>query len=242
MKRTSYTVALLSLSVLASACADRLPTDLTRPTPSPVADLATDRYPTQAEYQSVCPNGIELQVDNPTSSFSGDLSQWTVSGHAKYNCVNSADATLSASVAYNSGGVANAASPWTLQWTQLTPTLSEINISPSLSASTVGNVCGITGSGSFSVNASMTFLDAPIWSSGETKAAPQVTLTNCEPVSPCGTEIISDGTCTDTGAGTTVGSGPSGGDCEEHEVIQQTSYDGGVTWEYDGVLYYYWVC
>jgi hypothetical protein len=203
-----------------------------------------DRYPTLDEYHSVC-SGPELVIDDPTGSFSGDVSQWSVSGHARFNCVNEADAELDASVVRNSdNSTVSSATPWTLNWAQYRPTFTEQSISPTVSTSTMNNTCGITGEGRWSVHATVTLLDYTWWHGGEDKPAPQSSLAGCQPVPQCGTEIINDGSCDDGGTGgPSAGGGNDGsGNCTEWAVYEEISYDGGVTWEFDGIDYYYWVC
>lgn len=127
--------------------------------------------------------------------------------------------------------------------------MSDTSVRLSKILSTMNNNCGITGKARLTANASLSLITryglGVVNSPSVDKSAPDVTLADCAPVSPCGTEIVDDGSCNDgsTGGPSAGGGGGSdGGSCEEWAAIEYTSYDGGATWEYDGVLYYYWVC
>lgn len=254
MNRMSCRTAVPVLALVAvAACTDRgLPTEVTRVAPAPAADWVDGQYPTTDDFyaQGGSLPGI-VGINAVSSAFSGDLSTWGVSGEYHYQFANDLDVLLSSKILTSSGGTINSGTSNDGSFHRYLPVLLPTTQIISLDLSTSNNFCGITGKGELAVSADVkltnpvTGVTQNYWADSKDQHASDVSLADCQPLSPCGTEIVDDGSCNDgsTGGPSAGGGGGSGGgNCTEWAVYEEVSYDGGVTWQFDGIDYYYWVC
>jgi len=266
MRVSSIAVVVATLTL--GGCADLGTSPEPRPANTPPGPgqgpsfaLVEGRYPTEEEYLN---EGGSLTggiwADRPTGEFDDALTSWSSSTDVRYLFVNEVQVNLEAKVLATNGSTINNGVD-SYNWSAWLPTLITVTKPLSVSISTSGHSCSITGKARVSGSAALKLakLDVTtVWAGGVDESAPDKSLDPCVVADQCSSHIYyANGDCNESGesaeeqdggrdggeggGGGGGGGGDGGGVCTLWRIDVYVSRDGGETWSYERT-YHRWEC